>query len=141
MAAHSTSKSNLASMTQDQALAKMAEFIDYLADKVPAGTKAAEVKANQAQMSTLTKLAEAVRTHRNLFKAVDEVYGTKSAAYRHKVVSGLVRGLQKKLEKDAAALGVTSHPSGSLDGNAKLLGSGVKEVSDQSQTHTMIGPA
>lgn len=128
-------------LTKQQAVTKMARFIANLAENVPAGTKAASVERNLKTANTLYKLAEAVRKQQDLFKAVNQIYGTKSAAYRHQVVNGLISGLSKQLKKEATLggmLGVSKHPSASLSsGTPSPVPGGMKTTSPQSKAMPM----
>lgn len=104
--------------SQQAAIKKMAAYVRYLADKIPVGTKAAEVSSNQRRCGQLLKLANEIERSGNLVTAVATIYAGKSAAYRHKVVSSLVRGLSAKIAqaKQARSMqGVSSHPSASMN--------------------------
>lgn len=127
----------IATMSPKAAVTRMADYVQSLGEQIPMGTKAAEAQRNNAACNKLLKLAAVIRSKGNLYAAVDEVYATKSAAYRHQVVDGLASGLLKELKKEAA-MGCTSHPSGTLNGNVQTAPTGTRETSPQSQTHTMI---
>lgn len=85
-------------MQRTEAITKMAAFVRYLGDKIPVGTKAADVGRNQARVHQLHKLAQAIQQTGNIVTAVDQCYPGKSAAYKHRVVQGLVHGLSKKIK-------------------------------------------
>jgi hypothetical protein len=110
----------------------MTNYVSGLAERVPAGTKAAEVARNAEACGRLQKLASAMSGGKDVFTAVREVYADKNAAYQHSIVSGLVRGLREKLaSKQAAAKGISSHPSASVTGKTTTQSSGL----------TTVGPA
>ncbi|MCE9554762.1 MAG: hypothetical protein K8T91_15510 [Planctomycetes bacterium] len=71
----------------------MSAYIRGLANKVPVGTKAAQVQANQAAVGRLYKLGSTLARSNDLFQSIRLVYPTKSAAYHCRVFTGLVRGM------------------------------------------------
>ena len=117
-------------MTSNQAIIKLAAYIRYLVKKADArsaekqGTWVirngkrihTECKTKEAHPCRFAKLAEALETHQDIFRAVQEVYKDKSAAYHYKVIQGLVRGFRQKLAaaQKRAMLGSTVHPSASI---------------------------
>ncbi len=111
-------------MRRKEATIKMAAYIRFLGNKVPIGTKAAHVEKNLRAASTMHKLANAVQKHGNLFEAVDEVYATKSAAYRHKLIRGLAHGLAERIKQAMNGLGVSQHPSAGMMGGMGAGGGG-----------------
>lgn len=110
----------------------MANYISELAEKVPAGTKAAELQRNSAALTRLQKLAQEVRKNGDVFGAVATVFADKSAAYRHQVVQGLVSGLRQKLASKQAGMGDTKHPSAAVTGN--VAGASRATVSPKSKS-------
>lgn len=116
-------------MQRTEAITKLAAFVRYLGDKVPVGNKAADVGRNQARVQQLHKLAQAIEQTQNLVLAVDRCYAGKSAAYKHRVVSGLVGGLAAKIKqaqrrKQALSLGMSKHPSAGVQANASPVTAG-----------------
>jgi len=127
-----------------EAVIKMAAFIQYLGNKIPVGTKAADVGRNQAKVHQLHKLAFQLKRTGNLVTAVNLCYQDKSAAYRHQVVQGLVKGLLGKvkqaqqLKQAKASCGMSKHPSGSIEANtAPTPKSKVKTTGTTSMTTPM----
>lgn len=99
-----------AAMHSKEAMAKLAttrmvEFVNYLANKVPAGKTAAQFSGNQATYGRLLKLASEIGKDGNLFRAVDETYSDKNAAYRYQVVGGLISGLVEHLKQASGMMG------------------------------------
>ena len=76
--------------TKQAAVKAMTSYIRKLANKIPAGQKIAQVQANMAAERRLTNLANELAHSGSIFAAVRVVYPEKSAAYHHKVISGLV---------------------------------------------------
>ena len=130
-------------MQRQEAVTKMAAFVRYLGDKIPVGTKAAQLESNLRRASKLHKLAAAIEKHQNIIKAVDVIYPEKSAAYKHRVVQGLIRGLSRKIKeaqakKASSAMGMSKHPSaGMTSGTSPVGGKGIRTTGPLTQTSVL----
>lgn len=78
--------------TKKQATDLMAAYVRILANKAAKYHKSASCADRPLQ-----KLASAIQKHGDFFKALNEVYSGKSAAFKVKIAKGLVNGLEKKL--------------------------------------------
>ena len=118
------------------AIQAMSQYIEGLANKFPAGTQAVKVAANLKATRKLLKLAATLKEQGDLFKAVGLVYHDKSAAYRHQVTQGLLKGFNKRL-KQAASMGVSGHPSAGVTPTKATGTTSVPTVGSTSQTVTV----
>jgi hypothetical protein len=90
-----TQSSNNSQMNCKEAVAAMVAHMRNLADKVPVGTKAAELQRNTSLMLQLEKLAASLEESGNIFQAVGDMYPEKTAGYKHQVVTKLVRSFRR----------------------------------------------
>jgi hypothetical protein len=101
-------------MQRTEAITKMAAYLNYLGNKIPVGTKAADVAKNQGKVAVLHKLAHNLTRTGNLIQAVALTYPEKSAAYRHRLVTGLVHGLATKIVEAKAQKGKQAATRGNV---------------------------
>lgn len=81
-----------------QATDLMAAYVRILANKAAKNQKT-------ASDNPLQRLAPAIQKHGDFFKALNEVYSDKSAAYRVKIAKGLISGLTQTIGDSIASLG------------------------------------
>lgn len=89
-AACSKTMKKLRPKNKKQATDLMAAYVRILANKAAKNQKS-------ASDNPLQRLAPAIQKHGDFFKALNEAYSDKSAAYRVKIAKGLVKGLETKL--------------------------------------------
>lgn len=127
-------------MTKQEAVLKMAAYIEYLAGKIPVGTKAAQVSDQENKARRLTKLATCLMQTQDIFQAVKLAYPRDTDAYRHRVVTGLLNGFRSKLAQamqKRATHGSSKHPSAAMGSSGPLGPSGTKLAPSSSQTSKM----
>jgi hypothetical protein len=113
----------------------MINYVNGLAERVPAGTKAAEVARNAQTCTRLQKLAQVMTGGKDVYQAVAQVFADKNAAYQHTVITGLARGLMRHLaSKQAGVKGVSRHPSVNVTGKTTSPSSGVSTVGPKMKT-------
>ena len=99
---------------------KMAHYIRYLANKIPAPKQAADVSRTVEKTAMLFKLAKTLESTGNIFDAVNTVYKSASPAYRHQVINGLAKGFARKMAM--AGMGVSTHGSTQLGNTTAGIG-------------------